>query len=123
MEKMTLTVNSGASDTVIPPHMLAWLETQHTEKVGTEYEVANGEVVHNLGERRCMMRITKKSKDELEIALQVEEDVHKPFLAVSSIARQGHQVVFAFENPHTLDFGNQDTHETSSWNLRAGHSC
>ena len=34
-EKMTPTVDSGASDTVILPHMLAWLETLHTEKVGT----------------------------------------------------------------------------------------
>ena len=96
---MTLTVDSGASDTVIPPHMLAWLETLHTEKVGTEYEVANGEVVHNLGERRCMMRITEKSKDDLAIAFQVVEDVHKPLLAVSSIVRQGHQMAFALEKP------------------------
>ena len=101
-EKTTLTVDSGASDTVIPPHMLAWLETLHTEEVGTEYKVANGEVVHNLGERRCMMRIAEKSKNELEIAFQVVEDVHKPLLAVSSIVRQGHQVVFALENPHIL---------------------
>ena len=38
-EKMTLTVDSRASDTVIQPHMLAWLETLHTDKVETEYEV------------------------------------------------------------------------------------
>ena len=49
-----------------------------------------------------MMRITEKSKDELEIACRVVEDVHKPLIAVSSIVRQGHRVVFALENPHVL---------------------
>ena len=52
-EKVTLTVDSGASDTVIPANMLAWIELMHSPKVGTEYEVANGEVVHNLGEKKC----------------------------------------------------------------------
>ena len=88
-EKTTPTVDSGASDTVILPHMLAWLETLHTDNVGTECEVAKGEVAHNLGERRCMMRTTEKSKDELEIVFRVVEDVQKPLLAVSSIVRQG----------------------------------
>ena len=99
-EKITLTVDSGASDTVIPPECLTWLQLIHTEKVGTEYEVANGEIVHNLGERRCMMRISEKMTDELEISFQVVEDVHKPLLAVSSIVKQGHQVVFAETDSH-----------------------
>ena len=99
---MTPTVDSGASDTVIPPCMLSWLEILYAEKVGTEYEVANGEVVHNLGERRRMMRITEKSQDELEIAFQVVEDVHTSLLAVRSIIRQGHQLVVALEKPHVL---------------------
>ena len=49
-----------------------------------------------------MMRITEKSKDDLEITFQVVEDVHTPRLAVTSIVRQGHQVAFALENPHVL---------------------
>ena len=103
-EKVTLTVDSGASDTVIPPHYLRWCEISHTEKVGTEYEVANGENVYNIGERRCIMRMseTGKATEELEIAFQVVEDVHKPLLAVSAITKQGHSVVFAEENSHIL---------------------
>ena len=103
-EKVTLTVDSGASDTVIPPECLPWLEMFHTNKVGTEYEVANGEIVHNLGERRCIMKMSERAKEveELEIAFQVVEDVHKPLLAVSSIVRQGHQVVFAEKDAHIL---------------------
>ena len=100
-EKVTLTVDSSASDTVIPPHYLRWCEISHTEKVGTEYEVANGENVYNIGERRCIMRMaeTGKATEELEIAFQVVEDVHKPLLAVSAITKQGHSVVFAEEIP------------------------
>ena len=82
--------------------MLAWIELMHSPKVGTEYEVANGEVVHNLGEKKCIMKITEKAKDELEIAFQVVEDIHKPLLAVSSIVAQGHKVVFAEKDAHIL---------------------
>jgi len=100
-EKVTLTVDSGASDTVIPPSCLSWAEMRHTNKVGTEYEVANGEIVHNLGARRCIMRMGEK-QPELDIEFQVVEDVHKPLLAVSSIVEQGHSVVFAKKEPHIL---------------------
>ena len=50
--------------------------------------------MYNLGERRCLMRLQEKSKDELEICFQVVEDVQKPLLAVSA-----HLVVFS-EQPH-----------------------
>ena len=69
-------------------------------EVGTEYEVANGEVVRNFGEKRCLMRIKERSQDELDIVLQVVEDVHKPLLAVSSIVRQGHKLTFAKQKFH-----------------------
>jgi hypothetical protein len=97
-EKLTLTVDSGASDTVVPPKFCSWSTIFHTEKVGTEYEVANGQVVHNLGERRCIMKVSEKIA-ELNIAFQVVE-VHKPLLAVSSITAQGHQVVFKDGDDH-----------------------
>ena len=101
-EKVTLTVDSGASDIVIPPHFLRWCAINHTEKVGTEYEVANGENVYNIGERRCIMRMTEieKAIEEPEIASQVMEDVHKPLLAVSAITKQGHSVIFAVDDSH-----------------------
>ena len=104
---MSLTVDSGTADAVILSHMLAYLEALHTEKVETEYEVANGEVVHNPRERRCMMGIPEKSKDELEIAFQVVEDVPKPLLAINSIVKQRHQVVFALESP--IYFSSQES--------------
>ena len=61
-ERLTLTVDSGASDTVIPAHLLQWCAMLHTAKVGTEYEVANGDVVHNFENARtsCALEISPK---------------------------------------------------------------
>ena len=95
-----MTVDSGASDTVIPPHLLNLCALIHTSKVGTGYEEANGDIVHNLGERRCIMRVAEESKIERHIAFQVFGPVHNPLLAVSSIARQSHQGVFAEQDAH-----------------------
>ena len=59
--KITITVDSGASGTVLPPHMLRWVDLVHIYKVGAEDEVANGKVVRNRRERTCLMRIGAKS--------------------------------------------------------------
>jgi len=40
------------------------------------------------------MAETGKATEELEIAFQVVEDVHKPLLAVSAITKQRHSVVY-----------------------------
>ena len=104
-DKLTLTVDSGASDTVVPPRFCSWSTIFHTEKVGTEYKVANGEVVHNLGERRCTI-LVDNDVGELTIAFQVVE-VHKPLLAVSSLTAQGHNVIFADKDDHILLSSNQ----------------
>ena len=52
-ERIMLTVDSGASETVVPPDVASCLPLIHTSQVGTEYELANGGVVVNLGERRA----------------------------------------------------------------------
>ena len=101
-ERMTLTVDSGASDTVIPPGMLSWLELRHTHRVGQEYEVANGEIVHNMGEKRCLMKMSANDTAELEISFQVVEGIHKPLLAVSSMTKNGHEVIFSEKNPRIV---------------------
>ena len=46
------------------------------------------------------MHIAEKSPNELDISFHVVEDVHKPLLAVSSIVKQGHKVVFAEDDAH-----------------------
>ena len=51
-ERVILTVDAGASDTVVPPHIAKCLPLLDSPKVGIEYEVANGGVVYSLGERK-----------------------------------------------------------------------
>ena len=62
-----------------PPHCFRWCAINHTEKVGTEYEVANGENVYNIAERQCIMHMAEPGKaiEDLEIAFQVDEDVRR----------------------------------------------
>ena len=58
---------------------------------GVEYEVANGETIPNLGERRCLMS-TAGSQLIKKINFQVA-DVHKPLLSISRIADLGFDCV------------------------------
>ena len=40
-ERVILTVDSGASDTVLPPYIARNIPLMHSDKVGVEYDVAN----------------------------------------------------------------------------------
>ena len=100
-ECLRITVDSGASDTVVPPSFARNCPLLHSPKVGIEYEVANGESVFNLGEKRCTMRTSKDATTNFLMSFQVVE-VHKPLLAVSKLIEAGHQVLFNKENPHIL---------------------
>ena len=54
---------------------------------GVEYEVANGESIANLGERRCQV-MTVGSMIPKQITLQVA-DVHKPLLSITACSDMG----------------------------------
>ena len=56
---------------------------------GTEYEVANGATIPNLGERCCLM-MTVGSTAPKRITFQVA-DVHKPLLSMSRCAYMGYR--------------------------------
>ena len=100
-ERVVLTVDSGASDTVIPPHIARNLPLLHSNKVGIEYEVANGGVVINLGEKRAEMKLKEDDTSSMIMSFQVVE-VHKPLLAVSRLVEAGHDVRFNEKDPHIL---------------------
>ena len=102
-ERIVLTVDSGASDTVVPPHVAKNLPLLPSAKVGIEYEVANGGVVANLGERRGEIK-TRDGGPCFLMSFQVVE-VHKPLLAVSKLVECGHKVVFDKDEPHILMAG------------------
>ena len=55
--EVELTADTGACDTVIPRKMCPKIPIQASlqSRSGMEYEVADGNTIPNLGERRCLM--------------------------------------------------------------------
>ena len=62
---------------------------------GCRYEVANGEVIRNLGVKQCSV-ITNDGGVPKNINLQVA-DVRKGLLSVIELVKSGHRVVFVDE--------------------------
>ena len=86
-------LDSGATVTVIPPHVGAGYDVQEGEasRAGVKYEVANGEEIPNLGEK--LMAVMTAEGTVRGLLAQVA-DVSKPLQAVRSLVRAGHVVVF-----------------------------
>ena len=89
--EVELTADSGACDTVIPrttaegiPIMPALASLR-----GMEYEVANGQSIPNLGERRCLVW-TENTTEVKKMVMQVA-DVHKGLLSLSRCADMGYE--------------------------------
>ena len=80
------TVGSGACDTAFPSRMLSSIKTESTEasRKGGEYKVANGHVILNDGQLRCLMMTPGRSVPT-GIVFQVS-DVHNPFMSVGPMA-------------------------------------
>ena len=97
-ERIIVTVDSGASDTVLPPSIARRIPMLRSTKVGTRDEVANGGIIENLGEKICSLRLGP-GQPEMLMTFQVVE-VHKPLLAVSRIVEAGNTVVFSKDDPH-----------------------
>ena len=100
-ERVVLTVDSGASDTIIPPSVACNIPLTQSIKTGIECEVANGGVIVNLGERHAKVITTRDGTVPLLMSFQVVQ-VHKPLLAVSRLIEAGHDVVFNKLTPHII---------------------
>ena len=87
--EVELTADTGACDTVIPIKMCQEIPVQPSlqSQRGMEYEVANGEKIPNLGERRCIMW-TDNAPAPRHISMQVA-DVHKGLLSISRCSDMG----------------------------------
>ena len=96
-EKLTLAVDSGASDTVVPPSVCSSVPLVRGAKFGIEYEIADGNTVENLGERLCLMKTSENATtdaDAFEMQFQVV-DVSKALMSVHRVCYQGHDVFFS----------------------------
>ena len=68
---------------------------------GTEYEVANGGVIINEGEKRCLMW-TPGSTTPKGIVFQVT-DVHKPLMSVGAMCDAGYECLMSKEGGFMRD--------------------
>ena len=92
--EVELTADTGACDTVIPKDLCPSIPIMASLQSlrGMEYEVANGESIPNLGERRCLMW-TEDGSSVKHINMQVA-DVHKALLSLSRCADMGYESRF-----------------------------
>ena len=92
-EEITLALDSGATETVIPPDILAGHELREGAlfKRGVEYEVANGVQIPNMGERE-FVGVTENGAQR-SILAQVC-DVNRGLLSVRKVTKSGNKVVF-----------------------------
>ena len=88
--EIEVTVDSGACVTIMPASMCSGIPVIETDLVreGVEYEVANGEALPNMGERRCEV-MTIGSLTPKRITFQVA-DVHKPLLSITACSDMGY---------------------------------
>ena len=92
--EIELTADSGACDTVIPRSMAEAIPIMPSlaSLRGMEYEVANGQSIPNLGERRCLVW-TEGATEAKKMNMQVA-DVHKGLLCLSRSADMGFESRF-----------------------------
>ncbi len=101
-EEIELAVDSGATDNVVSGDMLTSVDTVENEKSknGVKYEVADGTLMPNRGEKRVLV----ESDEGVAKGLTVQvTDVNKALLSVSNIVRNGHRVVFEQGNSYIED--------------------
>ena len=92
-EEVEMAVDSGATETVVGESMLPGVETKPGEasRRGVQYEVANGDRIDNLGEKKFTCVVEEGC--ECDMKAQVC-DVNKALLSVREMAQAGNRVVF-----------------------------
>ena len=98
-----VTVDSGACVTVMPSGLCPGITIVENGlcKRGVEYEVANGESIANLGERRCEV-MTIGSMIPKRIVFQIA-GVHKPLLSITACPDMGYDCYMGKEGGSLRD--------------------
>ena len=97
-EKIDITVDSGAVDTVAPPSVASHVPIESTwaSREGYCYRAANGQLLPNLGERK--IRGVTQEGSAVGLTFQVAE-VTKVLGSVSKFCEAGNRVVFDDSDP------------------------
>ena len=98
-EEITMYLDSGATETVIPKDMLMSILSREglASKQGITYEVANGVRIANLGEK-AFIGVTEDGQEK-QMNAQVC-DVNKALLSVSKAVKAGNVIVFDEEGSY-----------------------
>ena len=116
---LDVTVDSGACVTVMPSGLCPGIQIMENDlsRNGVENEVANGESIANLGEKRCQV-MTIGSMSPKKIVFQIA-DVHKPLLSVTACSDMGYdcylgkeEEAFETESPARSFPSNVEDHST-----------
>ena len=101
-EEIELAVDSGATETVVNEDMLTNVETTEGDayRRGVEYEVASGQTIPNMGEKRFIA--VSESGGVRAMTAQVC-DVNKPLLSVRKVVQAGNRVIFEPEGGYIED--------------------
>ena len=92
-EKLTAILDSGASVTVVPPHVGRDYEITRGDAAaaGVRYEIADGNEIPNLGEK--LLPIMTREGTWRSLKAEVA-DISRPLQSVRSLIKTGHRVVF-----------------------------
>jgi hypothetical protein len=101
-EEIEMAVDSGATETVIGEEMLQGIQLKEGEacRRGVKYEVADGTLIPNLGEKEFVA--VGEGGEMRGMTAQVCE-VNKALLSVSKMVKQGNKVVFEEEGAYVED--------------------
>ena len=100
---LDVTVDSGGCVTVMPAGVCPGIQIVENDSFrnGIEYEVANGESITNLGEKRCQV-MTIGSMSPKKIVFR-KADVHKPLLSVTACSDMGYDCYLGKEGGNLRD--------------------
>ena len=109
-EEIELAVDSGASESVVPPTLPESVPTVEgpASKRGVMYEVASGHQIPNEGEKR-FNAITEEGSEK-KMTIQVC-DVNQGLLSVAKMVAAGNRVVFSASGSFVQDEQTGDTME------------
>jgi len=101
-EKITVTIDSGAVDSVGPRTMASDIGIKDTpaSRAGLKYRAANGTPIDNLGEK-SIQGVTKQG-NKVGMTFQIA-DVRRPLGAVRAMLAAGNKVVFETGNSYIQD--------------------
>ena len=93
-QQLIIMVDSGASESVAPAGAATNVPIVESlgSRSGVTYEVANGQVIDNLGQKDCIVMARGGSSEQI-LSFQICE-VHKPLLSVSKLLAVGKRVIF-----------------------------